>query len=355
MGIHELDGYGRLFSSIGLADDLVAHFGVKNHCGGQSGLSLDSLDRENKLRARELAHSNDSSLGRDHRSGPNLWRLIGCVGRQESGYAEFSERFETIEEKAPTALRHLLEIRDNSAASAENENIDLSIKDHDAPLYIAAMSFGSQGLTSFRAYAEAAKQLNIICINGEGGEPEETFGRYYHNRGQQVASARFGVNAAMLNSCGLIEIKIGQGAKPGEGGLLPGYKVTAKIAETRRTPEKIDLISPSNNHDIYSIEDLAQLIEELKTVNPRALVSVKIPSIVHLGAIANGIAKAELTSSLSAVTKEAPARHENIPRVTSGCRWKSVWSKLIARCSNRICAAESSCGQTAECARPKTR
>ena len=292
MGIHELDGYGRLFSSIGLANDLASHFGVKNHCGGSAGLSLADLDRESKLRAYELKDSNTSSLSRDHRSGPNLWRLIGRVGRLEADYKEYSERFGAIENKIPTALRHLMEIREDPQAAIATGNVDLSIKGYNAPLYIAAMSFGSQGLTSFRAYAEAAKQLNIICINGEGGEPEETFGRYYRNRGQQVASARFGVNAAMLNSCGLIEIKIGQGAKPGEGGLLPGYKVTAKIAHTRRTPEKIDLISPSNNHDIYSIEDLAQLIEELKTVNPRAMVSVKIPSIAHLGPIANGIAKA---------------------------------------------------------------
>jgi len=154
------------------------------------------------------------------------------------------------------------------------------------------MSFGSQGETSFRAYAEAARQLDIICVNGEGGEIPDMLGRYRGHRGQQVASGRFGVNARLLNSCDLLEIKIGQGAKPGEGGLLPGFKVTARIAETRHTPAGIDLISPSNNHDIYSIEDLAQVVEELKTINPRASISVKIPSVPHLGPIATGIAKA---------------------------------------------------------------
>ncbi len=117
-------------------------------------------------------------------------------------------------------------------------------------------------------------------------------GRYREHRGQQVASGRFGVNARFLNSCNLIEIKIGQGAKPGEGGLLPGFKVTARIAETRHTPAGIDLISPSNNHDIYSIEDLAQVIEELKTANTHARISVKIPAVPYLGPIATGIAKA---------------------------------------------------------------
>jgi glutamate synthase (NADPH/NADH) large chain len=154
------------------------------------------------------------------------------------------------------------------------------------------MSFGSQGETSFRAYAEGAKQLDIICVNGEGGEIPDMLGRYREHRGQQVASGRFGVNARLLNSCDLLEIKIGQGAKPGEGGLLPGFKVTARIAETRHTPAGIDLISPSNNHDIYSIEDLAQVVEELKTINPQAKISVKIPAIPHLGPIATGVAKA---------------------------------------------------------------
>ena len=100
-------------------------------------------------------------------------------------------------------------------------------------------------------------------------------GKYPHTRGQQVASGRFGVNAELLNSSNLIEIKIGQGAKPGEGGHLPGSKVTAKIAEARNATIGSDLISPSNNHDIYSIEDLAQMITEIKTANQLAKVAVK--------------------------------------------------------------------------------
>ena len=127
------------------------------------------------------------------------------------------------------------------------------------------MSFGSQGETTFRAYAEGAKRLRIVAMNGEGGEIPDMMGRYKEYRGQQVASARFGVNIHLLNCSDFIEIKIGQGAKPGEGGHLPGFKVTDLIAQTRHTPKGIDLISPSNNHDIYSIEDLAQVIEELKT------------------------------------------------------------------------------------------
>ena len=131
-----------------------------------------------------------------------------------------------------------------------------------------------------------------MCINGEGGELPGIIGMYKRNRGQQVASGRFGVNAQFLNSASVIEIKIGQGAKPGEGGMLPGYKITAQVAEARHTTPFVPLLSPSNNHDLYSIEDLAQLIEEIKLVNPEAMISVKCPIVPDIGVIAVGIAKA---------------------------------------------------------------
>ena len=154
------------------------------------------------------------------------------------------------------------------------------------------MSFGSQSEPAFRAYAEAAKAINILCINGEGGEIQDMYGKYRKWRGQQVASGRFGVSAEMLNSSYVAEIKIGQGAKPGEGGHLPGKKVSEKVASARNASPGTDLISPSNNHDLYSIEDLAELIDELKTVNPDLRVSVKVPVVPNIGTIGLGIAKA---------------------------------------------------------------
>jgi glutamate synthase (NADPH/NADH) large chain len=174
--------------------------------------------------------------------------------------------------------------------------VDISVKrwglSHDMPLFIPAMSFGSQGENSFRAYAEAARRLNIVCINGEGGEIPDMLGRYFENRGQQIASGRFGVFMHFLNSTRFLEIKIGQGAKPGEGGHLPGAKVSEMVAQARHCKPGIPLISPSNQHDIYSIEDLYQIISELKTANPEARVSVKIPVTANVGTIAVGIAKA---------------------------------------------------------------
>jgi glutamate synthase (NADPH/NADH) large chain len=154
------------------------------------------------------------------------------------------------------------------------------------------MSFGSQNETAFRAYAEGADRLNMVSLNGEGGEIKDMLGKYPKTRGQQIASGRFGVNAELLNSSNLLEIKIGQGAKPGEGGHLPGSKVTAKVAAARNATLGSDLISPSNNHDIYSIEDLAQMILELKTANDQAKIAVKVPVVPNIGTIAVGIAKA---------------------------------------------------------------
>jgi glutamate synthase (NADPH/NADH) large chain len=300
MGIHELDGYGRLFASIGLAPEVAGIFGIKNYCGSEkAGLTLAKLDAE--LRARLETRraqaekpvtrlTGTSGLLREYRRQPYVWSAAGKVARKEERYENFIRKLLEIEAVQPVALRHLLDL--NERAIVTRNLADTKIGHHSAPIFFAAMSFGSQGETTFRAYAEAAKRLRIVAMNGEGGEIPDMLGRYKEYRGQQVASARFGVNIHLLKSADVIEIKIGQGAKPGEGGHLPGFKVTDLIARTRHTPRGIDLISPSNNHDIYSIEDLAQVVEELKTANPHAKVSVKIPAVPFIGPIATGIAKA---------------------------------------------------------------
>ena len=300
MGVHEVDGYGRLFASIGLSNEIADIFGVKNYCGSdRAGLTLERLDRElrDRLAARrEQAKkgatklSGASGLMREYRRQPYVWSAAGKVARKEERYENFLQKLAEIEESAPVSLRHLLDMQERSIVT--RNLADTKIGAHSAPIFIAAMSFGSQGETTFRAYAEAAKRLKIVAMNGEGGEVPDMMGRYKEYRGQQVASGRFGVNIHLLNCADFIEIKIGQGAKPGEGGHLPGMKVTELIAKTRHTPQGIDLLSPSNNHDIYSIEDLAQVIAELKTANPHAKVSVKIPAVPFIGPIATGVAKA---------------------------------------------------------------
>ena len=188
-------------------------------------------------------------------------------------------------------MRHLIGLR-SDREPIEPDRVDAGVGHHDYPLVISSMSFGSQSEPAFRSYAEAAKAINILCVNGEGGEIRDMYGRYRKWRGQQVASGRFGVSAEMLNASYVAEIKIGQGAKPGEGGHLPGKKVSEKVAAARNAAPGTDLISPSNNHDLYSIEDLAELIDELKTVNPDVRVSVKVPVVPNIGTIGLGIAKA---------------------------------------------------------------
>ena len=196
-----------------------------------------------------------------------------------------------LERENPISMRHVLDLK-SDRAPIDPERVDPGVGRHSYPIVISSMSFGSQGETAFRAYPEAAKRVNIVCVNGEGGEIRDMYGKYPLWRGQQVASGRFGVTSEMLNSSYLVEIKIGQGAKPGEGGHLPAKKVSEKVAAARNASPGTDLISPSNNHDLYSIEDLAELIDELKTANPDVRVSVKVPVVPNIGTIGVGIAKA---------------------------------------------------------------
>ncbi len=315
MGIHELRGYGRLFASIGLSQPISEAMGTVNYAGSeQRGLTWADLDADVAARAAVIAGEGEPRLTRVQHFYPKVWKVAGQVGRGEVDGHGFEEQGEALAKTQPVALRHVLDFRfpdkmeEGKDGRVEGSgdpshppaipssilpiNVDAGLTGHDLPFVIASMSFGSQGEIAFRAYAEAAYRLNMIALNGEGGEIRSLMGRYPHNRGQQIASGRFGVDVDLINSSNLLEIKIGQGAKPGEGGHLPGRKVSAKVAAARHARPGVDLISPSNNHDIYSIEDLAQFIEELKTANPKARVAVKAPVVPGIGIIAIGIAKA---------------------------------------------------------------
>ncbi len=293
MGTHELRGYGRIFASIGVGSDVAHLLEIKNFCGsGQAGLSFARLDAQAR-EAYQLARAETPGKRReDMRFYPKVWKLAGQAASGAAPYSAYAERVQTLEQETPISLRHLLDLRFDRRTPVAREMVSARVKGHDLPIELSSMSFGSQGETAFRAYAEAARRLNIVCLNGEGGEIKDMYGKYRQNRGQQIASGRFGVNIDMLNASDYLEIKIGQGAKPGEGGHLPGKKVSVKVAAARHATPGVDLISPSNNHDIYSIEDLAQIIEELHTANPNAKVSVKVPVVPNIGTIALGVAKA---------------------------------------------------------------
>jgi len=294
MGIHELGGYGRIFSSIGLSRELAEVLHLPNFCEAEGlGLTFTLLEKLAADRLQRASAAEEQAIYRDPARNPRVGKVLRSVAVGKKGYLEMAGELEHLAEELPTGVRHLL--RPKKAAEAKRLNmgeVDITIGHHAMPLVIAAMSFGSQGENSFRAYAEAGLKANIVCMNGEGGEIPDMLGRYRKNRGQQLASGRFGVFMGFINSTDYLEIKIGQGAKPGEGGHLPGTKVSEMVSQARHCKEGISLISPSNHHDIYSIEDLAQIVTELKTANPEAKVSVKIPITSGVGTIAVGIAKA---------------------------------------------------------------
>lgn len=292
MGVHELRGYGKTFASIGLTHEVADVLGCQNYAGGEMrGFGWNSLQAESEARASLFTQSG-VRLPKETRIYPHVYKMAGQVASGEADYTGIMQRFQEIERTTPVALRHTLDFRADPASKVNPDDVDLGVGGHSLPFIISSMSFGSQGEIAFKAYAEAAFRLDMYSLNGEGGEIKEMLGKYPNHRGQQIASGRFGVNAELINSSYLLEIKVGQGAKPGEGGHLPGKKVTAKVAAARNASIGVDLLSPSNNHDIYSIEDLAQFIEELKTSNPRVKVAVKIPVVPGIGVIAVGVAKA---------------------------------------------------------------
>jgi glutamate synthase (NADPH) large chain len=292
IGIHEVRGYARQFSSIGVKPELAEIFQTEAFAASEKGgVGFADLDEDSNERARDLGGDEGAKPAKTFRFYPKVYKAAIATANGTGTYAEYSEKVRDLEQQSPISMRHIMDLV-GDRDPVDPAGVDAGIGHHDYPVVISSMSFGSQSEPAFRAYAEAAKAINILCVNGEGGEIRDMYGHYRKWRGQQVASGRFGVSAEMLNSSYVAEIKIGQGAKPGEGGHLPGKKVSEKVAAARNASPGTDLISPSNNHDLYSIEDLAELIDELKTVNPDVRVSVKVPVVPNIGTIGLGIAKA---------------------------------------------------------------
>ncbi len=293
MGICSVDGYrgSRLFEAVGLAPALVEHYlpGVASRIGG-----LELEDVYDDLRARKalgatVVREADVAVYRKE-----VWNELQTTarGHDPESYGRF---LALIEETPPVYLRDLLELRTTDAAIAPSD-----VAPEEAIVAAcfrgAAMSHGALHRVAHRAIAAVFNELGAASNCGEGGEdPRRDRGAEWEasrSRIRQVASGRFGVDARYLAHADELSIKIGQGAKPGEGGMLPAGKVTAEVAMIRKTQVGVALISPPPHHDIYSIEDLAQLVHDLRQVNPRAEVSVKIPAVTDIGTIAVGIAKA---------------------------------------------------------------
>jgi glutamate synthase domain-containing protein 2/glutamate synthase domain-containing protein 1/glutamate synthase domain-containing protein 3 len=293
MGICSVDGYrgSRLFEAVGLAPSLVEHYlpGVTSRIGG-----LDLDDVYDDLRARKALEARvvrepDVSVYRKE-----VWNelQITARGHDPGSWARF---LKLVDATPPVYLRDLLRLK-SAPTPLPLERVATDEEIVAACFRGAAMSHGALHRVAHRAIAAAFNELGGMSNCGEGGEDErrDRGGPWDASRSRirQIASGRFGVDARYLAHADEISIKIGQGAKPGEGGMLPAAKVTEEVARIRRTQVGVALISPPPHHDIYSIEDLAQLIHDLRQVHPRAIISVKIPAVTDIGTIAVGIAKA---------------------------------------------------------------
>jgi glutamate synthase domain-containing protein 2/glutamate synthase domain-containing protein 3 len=307
MGISTLSSYSgaQIFEAVGIHPDVIdRHFtGTASRIGG---LQLDDIARETLTRHEAAFRSDDTALDRggEYQLRPygeyHQWNPESIVSLQRAvrtgrfdTFGEFTRHFD--EESARlTNLRGLVDMEPNPIPLAGVEPAQEIVKRFNT----GAMSFGSISKEAHEMIALAMNRLGGRSNTGEGGEEPERFlpaadGESRRSAIKQVASGRFGVTTEYLVNADVLQIKMAQGAKPGEGGQLPGYKVSEDIARARHSTPGVGLISPPPHHDIYSIEDLAQLIYDLKHVNPAADVSVKLVSAVGVGTIAAGVAKAK--------------------------------------------------------------
>ncbi len=329
MGISTLQSYcgAQMFEAIGLDSELISLY----FCGTQShieGLSLEMIEEE-CLRRHQAAYNpleiqkqlptggvhHYRKYGIKHLLNPRTVHLLQHACRTENYdlYKEYSQSVNKQEE-SPITLRNLFKLLlapKTALKLSEVESAESIFKRFST----GAMSFGS---ISWEAHTDLAIAMNKIggkSNTGEGGEDKIRFlpikdGRSMRSAIKQIASGRFGVTTNYLVNADDIQIKISQGAKPGEGGQLPGHKVDEYIAKLRFSTPGVTLISPPPHHDIYSIEDIKQLIFDLKNVNPRARISVKLVSETGIGTVAAGVAKAHadhiLISGYSGGTGASP-------------------------------------------------
>ncbi len=226
--------------------------------------------------------------GEYHSYNPAVFRALHKLARTGDG-SEYEKYRDLIENRHTTAPRDLFDFRYSSAITIDEvEPVGEIVR----RFMVSAMSHGALSREAHETLALAMNRIHARSNSGEGGEDAARYNTARNSSTKQVASARFGVTPEYLISADELEIKISQGSKPGEGGQLPGHKVTAEIASIRHSTPGVTLISPPPHHDIYSIEDLAQLIHDLKEINPRARVAVKLVSEAGVGTVAAGVAKA---------------------------------------------------------------
>jgi len=309
MGISVLSSYrgGCNFETVGLSRTIVDDYfpGVTSKI---SGIGLLGIEKKIRDIHKEAFESTETVLpiggiyryrknGETHQYQGRLIHLLqSAVGL--NSYTAYKKYAEGIYNLPPINLRDLVDFRKKKLNSPINISDVEPIENILKRFGSGSMSHGALSKEAHETLAIGMNRIKGASCSGEGGEDEKRFnimdsGDSANSRVKQIASARFGVTINYLNNCNEIEIKIAQGAKPGEGGQLPGFKVTDEIAKLRHSTPGVTLISPPPHHDIYSIEDLAQLIYDLKQINPKARIGVKLVASSGVGTIAAGVAKAK--------------------------------------------------------------
>jgi glutamate synthase (NADPH/NADH) large chain/glutamate synthase (ferredoxin) len=312
MGISVLNSYqgAQIFEAVGVGPEVIQSCFTGTH-SRIGGVRFTDIAEESIIRHRAAFHTGvpegecldlgDPGYNRYRRAGERHTLTTEVIKNLHSfvrtGNPEDYESYvQASLSTAPSAIKDLLEFVPGAAGPVPLEEVE-PIENIRRRFTTAAMSLGALSPEAHETLAIAMNRIGGKSDSGEGGEDPRRFtpypdGDWARSRIKQVASGRFGVSAHYLVNCDEIEIKMAQGAKPGEGGQLPGHKVSALIARLRNTQPGVQLISPPPHHDIYSIEDLAQLIHDLKEINPRADVTVKLVAESGVGTIAAGVAKA---------------------------------------------------------------
>ena len=306
MGISVLSSYrgGCNFETVGLSRSLVKDYfpGILSKI---SGIGLNGIEKKIRWIHKQGFDASSNILpiggiykyrknGETHQYQGKLIHLIQTAVTENS-YKIYKKYADGIYNLQPINLRDLIDFKLRKPINIDEvEPVQNIMKRFGS----GSMSHGALSKEAHETLAIGMNRIKGASCSGEGGEDEKRFkaaenGDNSNSRVKQIASARFGVTINYLNNCDEIEIKIAQGAKPGEGGQLPGFKVTDEIARLRYSTPGVTLISPPPHHDIYSIEDLAQLIYDLKQINPNARVSVKLVASSGIGTIAAGVAKAK--------------------------------------------------------------
>lgn len=311
MGISTLQSYkgAQVFEAVGLADEVVdrCFTGTTTRIQGtdfeaiyrdldrmhEAAYPVTPTDLDDLVVSDGQMHYRDG--GEAHLNTPSGMVNLQIAARTNSrdAYKEFSRV--TNEQNKKVTLRGQLKFKFDPSRAIPLEEVE-PVQEIVKRFATGAMSLGSISREAHETLAKAMNALGARSNTGEGGEDPARFSDNRRSSIKQVASGRFGVTSHYLANSDQIQIKMAQGAKPGEGGELPGFKVSEYIAENRHTTPGVGLISPPPHHDIYSIEDLAQLIHDLKNAQPKGEVSVKLVSEVGVGVVAAGVAKVSSTS-----------------------------------------------------------